>query len=215
MTREPRKAGPEGGRPTCYTCWRPESHCVCRLVAPFEAHCSFLILQHPNERRKYYSTVRLLKSALTNLKVLQGVTFEGDGISAAIGGKQAYILFPSPDAADCSEVKLSADDTVIVIDGTWSEAGKILRRNPILDGIPRLSFRNEIRSEYQIRKQPKEHCLSTLECIAHLLTQNANHFGLSPEGLPYERLLEGFRTMVGKQLQYFPRMQQSGGRHVG
>ena len=47
------------GRPTCYRCYRPESHCVCGLVPPFEAHCGLLVLQHPHERRKYYSTARL------------------------------------------------------------------------------------------------------------------------------------------------------------
>lgn len=65
-----------GGRPTCYSCFRPKSHCVCGTVSPIEAHCNLLILQHPNEWRKY-STAKLVTKTIVNARTLRGVRLPG------------------------------------------------------------------------------------------------------------------------------------------
>ena len=196
---------------TCYSCMRPQTHCVCNLITPFVAHCNILILQHPHERKKYYSTAKLVTKAITNSRLLRGLEFLPGEIESTLSGQRSYLLFPSATAADCKAVYLDSESTVIVIDGTWSEAGKILNRNPFLRSLPCLTFRQELKSNYRIRKQPKDNYLSTIESIAHLLRLNAER----PEStnnrsnlnyLLYDRLFEGFDQMVLKQLQYFPRM---------
>ena len=129
------------GRPTCYGCFRPTTHCVCRLIEPFKAHSNILILQHPHERKKYYSTAKLVLGAVTNSKLLRGIAFQEQILREAIGDKTPYLLFPGEAALDCEQVVLDESHTIIVIDGTWSEAGKILRRNPLLTQFPSLSFK--------------------------------------------------------------------------
>lgn len=153
--------------------------------------------------------MRLLSAGLTNLEVLRGLTFSNEEIAGAIKGREAFLLFPGPEAQDASEAPLSKKSLIIAIDGTWSEAGKILRRNEILQTLPRVSFRNSLTSNYRIRKQPKEHYLSTLESVGHLLKQNAMGAGLVDAAKGYDALFEGFDRMVLKQLSYFPRMREA------
>jgi len=202
-------------RPTCYTCFRPETHCVCNLVSPFQAHTNILLLQHPHERKKYYSTPKIVNRAITNLRMVRGLEFSPGYIESLLVGQNPYLLFPSRTAVDCSEVALDDSSTVIVIDGTWDEAGKILFRNPQLRNYPCLTFKAPLRSNYRIRKQPKENYLSTLESIAYLLKINSEARGLTEATANYDRLLEGFDRMVTQQLQYFPRMGANRARGRG
>lgn len=190
------------GRPTCYSCFRPQSHCVCGLVEPFTAHCNILILQHPHERKKYYSTAKIVVNGMRNAKLLRGIEFDPAAIESCLGGKRAYLLYPRPGAIPCEEVELTSDDTVIVVDGTWAEAGKIVFCNPKLKELPCLTFRSPLRSTYRIRKQPREHYLSTVESVSYLLKLNASARGQPEQASRYDRLLDGFAQMVDQQLCY-------------
>jgi DTW domain-containing protein YfiP len=153
---------------------------------------------------KYYSTAKLAVGAITNARLLSGVEFEPHQIKAAVQGGKTFLLYPSAGAQNCEEVVLDSDSTVIVVDGTWEEAGKILFRNPELKEFPCLTFKQPLRSNYRIRKQPRDNYLSTIESIAHLLKLNAAAHGLAAEGLLYDRLLAGFDRMVEKQLRHVP-----------
>lgn len=198
------------GRPTCYTCLRPSSHCLCKLLETFDAHCNILILQHPNEYRKYYSTAPLVTLSIRNSKLIRSIEFPESLLKKEISNLSPYLLYPGSQAVDCEDVALNKNNVVIVIDGTWSEAKKIVKRNPTLCSLPQLSFKRLIRSEYRIRKQPKDNYLSTVESIAHLLDLNACAHGKTQESKRYQNLLTAFNTMVERQICYFPRMQNSG-----
>lgn len=195
------------GRPTCYACLRPYSHCLCKLLERFDAHCNILILQHPNEYRKYYSTAPLVTLSIRNSKLIRSIEFPDSVIKNEISDLNPYLLYPGSQATDCEEVTLNRSNVVLVIDGTWSEAKKIVKRNPTLCSLPQLSFKRLIRSEYRIRKQPKLNYLSTVESIAHLLNLNACANGKTEESKRYQSLLRAFNTMVERQFCYFPRMQ--------
>lgn len=192
------------GRPTCFDCFRPHSHCVCNFIPPFAAHCNTLILQHPHERKKYYSTVKLLSKAVTNLTLLRGLEFDATALENKLHGQKPYLLYPSADAIDCTDVTLDSGNTVIVIDGTWREAQKIIFRNRFLTALPCLSFKSPITSKYRIRKQPKAGYLSTLESLGYLLKLNAQSSGNELLAAKYDSLFEGFHRMIDQQLNYWP-----------
>ncbi|MFN8390784.1 MAG: tRNA-uridine aminocarboxypropyltransferase [Bdellovibrionota bacterium] len=192
-------------RPTCYTCVRPLSHCVCGFIEPFTAHCNLLLLQHPHERRKYCSTTKLVMNAIRNARMLRGVEFDENEIRSAIAdSSRTYLLYPSSNARPCETAHLDSDCTVIVIDGTWDEAQKIVYRNGFAHRFECLSFQQSFRSTYRIRKQPKDYCLSTLESIAYLLKLNAEANGLYAQSKIYDRLFDGFDRMVAQQLEHQP-----------
>lgn len=84
---------------------------------------------------------------------------------------------------------------IIVIDGTWKIAKKMLRRSRGLSCLPRLCFTPESPSEYRIRQQPHVHCLSTIEAIHRVLRI------LDPDTDP-SPLLDVFRGMVAEQVRH-------------
>jgi DTW domain-containing protein YfiP len=147
--------------------------------------------------------------AIENSRLIRGLYFDQGVIEKALAGQDAYLLFPGDSAKSCDDVALNDNSTVVVLDGTWSEAGKLLRRNPVLGQLPCLTFSTPILSNYRIRKQPKSHYLSTLESIGHLLIQNARAQGKESECENYQRLFSGFDLMVEQQLRYFPRMKEA------
>ncbi len=164
-----------------------------------------MILQHPHEWKKYYSTAKLVALAVSNVTILRGIEFNPLLLEEKLNRPNTYLLFPGPHTKDCEEVQLDSQSTVVVIDGTWDEAGKIVHRNPALQKLPTLSFKKPLVSNYKIRKQPKESYLSTIESIAHLLKLNALAFGLNNKTTEYDSLFTGFNRMVDQQLSYFPR----------
>ena len=59
---------------------------------------------------------------------------------------------------------------LVVLDGTWREAKKMFVRSPVLQRLPAIHLdlrRVERKSEYVVRTQPTEQCLSTVEIVAH------------------------------------------------
>ena len=192
-------------RATCYTCMRPCAHCVCGFITPFAAHTNLLLLQHPNEWRKYYSTAKLVKQAITNTTLKRGVTFPEESLRSALDHHETYLLYPGAQACDCEEVELSEKHLVVVIDGTWDEAQKIVYRNPILHDIPRISFNRPFTSTYRIRRPPKVGYLSTVESVGYLLTLNAVRSGKAHMIPAYQGLFRLFDEMISRQLAHMGR----------
>lgn len=191
-----------GGRATCYTCFRPTSHCVCGDITRFTAHTNLLVLQHPNEWRKYYSTAKLVKQTITNSSLLRGVLFEEHALTQALSGRRPYMLYPGSGSHDCEELALTTDDVVIVLDGTWDEAQKIVYRNSMLHSIPKVSFRRSLTSNYRIRRPPKQGYLSTVESVGHFLALNAVISGKAHMIPTYQGLFETFNKMIDRQLAH-------------
>lgn len=175
---------------------------MCNRVEPFSAHTNFLVLQHPNEWRKYYSTAKLVTQTITNASLLRGVTFEEERLTAAIAPYSPYLLYPGATSVDCEEVELNDSNLIIVLDGTWDEAQKIVYRNALLHSIPRISFRRPLTSTYRIRKPPKGGYLSTVESVGYLLTLNAVRSGRLHMLPTYQRLFQLFNLMVERQLEH-------------
>src|SRR3569623_3185065 len=79
------------------------------------------------------------------------------------------VLFPGPKSADLSNMKsheraavfpAGKTPVVIVIDGTWNTAKKMLRRSSNLRDLPRICFTPDRPSNFRVRKQPKPGCFS-------------------------------------------------------
>jgi DTW domain-containing protein YfiP len=191
-------------RPTCYQCFRPKTHCVCNLIPEQKIPCHTLILQHPAENKKYYSTVKLLSRSVPKLSCWRGETFPEEQLSHFIKTYECYLLYPGPEASDCRDITISDKSAVILLDGTWSQANKLYMLNPLLENIPKISFTTPQLSRYRIRKQPQDACLSTLESFARFLTEvqssESEHTHLEQAA---RSLLEGFDKMVEQQLEHW------------
>lgn len=198
-----RKVTLPSARATCYCCLRPQAHCVCKLVKPFRLHCDLLILQHPRERRKYYATTKIIEPAIDNAHIFSGMRFTAQDLAPALRSGPTYLLFPGEDAQACGEINLDSNSTLVILDGTWSQARKMLRLSPVLQVLPKLSFSQNYVSRYRIRGQPASGCLSTVEALACFLLENSEQMSPGDAGerrREAAKLLSAFRTMVERQL---------------
>lgn len=190
------------GRATCAVCMRPTVVCVCPYVQSVETRTRVLLLQHPRERDVAVNTVRIAALCLPSATVRVGVDFACDPVvTAALADPErpAVLLFPGPGSHDLRTDPPRGEVTLVVLDGTWWQAAKLLKSNPAVAALPRYAFAPEQPSRYRIRREPAEHCVATIEALAQAL-------GLL-EGDPARMapLLRPFEAMVERQLEYASR----------
>src|SRR4051812_36581984 len=175
-------------RELCLKCRRPRSVCWCGALMPMQSQTRVVFVQHPRESRVPISTCRMAHLSLPNSE-----------LHVALGGEHlklpddAAVLFPSEDAVDVAKLA-AAPSTLVVVDGTWSNARKVVMRSPRLRSMPRVSLNPDRPGNYRIRKEPKPSCLSTIEAVALVLGH------LEGEPLRFQPILSVFDRMVETQL---------------
>jgi DTW domain-containing protein YfiP len=177
-------------RAQCFTCRRPKSVCWCEALKPMHSPTRVIFVQHPRESRVPISTCRMAHLSLPNSELHVGLTGEGIALPS-----DAAVLFPSDGAVDVTKVD-RAPGTLVVVDGTWSNARKVVNRSPTLKALPRISLNPDRPGNYRIRKEPKAHCLSTIEAVALVLGH------LEGEPLKFQPILSVFDRMVETQIDH-------------
>jgi DTW domain-containing protein len=182
-------------RPMCARCRRPEVVCYCAHLPCLPTRTRVLVLQHPREEWVGIGTARMAHLALPSSTLRVGVDFALDPVvvEALAGAAPSYLLFPGRDAVDVRTIPRDTAVNLVLLDGTWAQARTLLRLNPAVGALPRIAFTPTRPSDYRIRRQPAEFCVSTIEALAEVLTI------LEPDGGPFERLLDPFRAMVARQ----------------
>lgn len=64
------------------------------------------------------------------------------------------------------EVALGKRPLFILLDATWTEARKMFRKSPYLNGLPVLSLQAEVMSRYRLRRSTRSEHLCTAEVAA-------------------------------------------------
>lgn len=181
-------------RPRCHRCQRPVSHCLCELIPSLVSVTQVLILQHPSETAHALNTARLVSLGLSQAELLVGESFD----SLPDDGCDNYLLFPGQDAVPIE--RLADRDTplrLVVPDGTWRKARKLLHMNPLLANLPRVSLPAGLVSRYRLRKAPAPGALSTLEAIVTALNMLEGPGRFDALLRPFEALIEGQIDAMG------------------
>lgn len=74
-----------------------------------------------------------------------------------------------PGLTEEDSVDLTDFSQFILIDGTWHEARRIYQRSPYLRKACRVSLKPNGTSQYNLRRNQKEDCLCTAECVIEIL----------------------------------------------
>ena len=186
-------------RAVCARCRRPEVVCYCRFVREVPTRTRVVIFQHPRERDVPINTARIASLCLPSSELHVGLSFRGTRALDRLLADQErppVLLYPGPGARDIEATPPEGPVTLVVVDGTWWQARKLVKLNPELAALPRYAFRPAAPSDYRIRKEPRDEYVSTLEAIVHVLGV------LEGEGSSVTSLLEPFRAMVDAQLAY-------------
>ena len=188
-------------RPRCCRCRRPTSHCLCGLIPDLPSRTEVLVLQHPDEVDHALNTANLAVLGLRNALLWVGEVFDALPGWLAEPGYRTCLLFPGEEARLISELVAEADQRpvrLVVPDGTWRKARKLLYLNPALAALPRVTLGEVPPSRYRLRKAPMEGSLSTLEAIVealNLLEAPADYRALLK---PFDALIEGQIAAMGE-----------------
>ena len=124
-------------RPQCSRCLRPLTHCLCPLIPSLDSRTRVLLLQHPSEVNHALNTARLAALGLNNVQLVVGEVFEDLASLLSVPGYQARLLFPADDAQTLQAYAPNELALLLVVpDGTWRRARKMLHLNPLLVALP-------------------------------------------------------------------------------
>lgn len=184
----------------CERCLRPEGHCLCALIPHLDSLTRVLILQHPSEAGHALNTARLAALGLSNAQLVVGEVFDDLARLLDVPGYDVRLLFPGEGATVLAEREASCKPILLVVpDGTWRKARKLLHLNPLLAQLPRVALNNPPPSRYRLRKAPGPDALATLEAITHAL--NTLEPSRCFDGLlrPFDALIDGQIAAMGEQ----------------
>jgi len=156
------------------------------------------ILQDPSEEKKAIGTARILKLSLNKVQLSIGEIFDERNFDI----NNCYLLFPSEDAIPAEQLVeqaiINKDSQFILLDGSWKKAYKLLMSNPFLQKLPKVSINPEGKSNYRLRKSPREDGFSTVEAGYYLLSQ------LEGNSDKFISLLKSFEFMIDYQISKIP-----------
>ncbi len=193
----------------CTSCLRPVHTCYCDHIRPVYSGVKFIYLMHPHEAYKQRTgTGRLASLSLSGSEIIIGKTFDDNlRIRELISNPDYYPMMLYPGEMAVSAESFNFKDEIqgrklmiFIIDATWVMARKMMFRSPGLQKLPRLTFGREYRSEFLIKTQPADYCLSTIECSYYLIKELQNS-GICDASLNVEGLMTVFKKMVNFQIQ--------------
>ena len=166
----------------CPDCQLQVALCLCALMPTLPTRTRVVVLLHQLEARKTTNTGRLAHRCLPNSELyLRGNLSEAGGARRddtreapawLSGAASPLLLFPDPDALPLDDRFCGEGEgpvTLVVPDGTWSQAIRARKRIRGLAQIPCVALAGGLVSDYRLRRDPRAGRLSTLAAIAHAL----------------------------------------------
>lgn len=192
-----------GDRQKCYRCYRPLSSCMCEYFEEIKTDTKFVILMHPKEFKKVKNnTGHFTHQSLPNSELFVGIDFTNNKrINEIIQTHESYILFPSKDALNLSEANPKTSQkplAIFLIDSTWACTKKMFTLSQNLNRLKHMSFTTQKTSAYEIKVQPQDAYLSTIESTQVVL-QELNKWGV--EELENSKI-ESFTRPFFKMIEY-------------
>jgi DTW domain-containing protein YfiP len=166
---------------------------------------------HPKEFKKVKNgTGHMTHLLLKNSELFVGVDFTNHNrINEIIKEYESFVLYPSKDALNLSTTtpKLQKKMALFIVDATWSCSLKILRDSKNIQMLPSVSFTTSKLSQFKIKQQPQDFCLSTIEstlCILELLDkygiEDIQKANLQSFLEPFEKMIEYQQKIIANPL---------------
>lgn len=184
-------------RDVCLRCRRPVEVCYCDRLVRIDTRTRVVILQHPREARVPVGTARMAHLGLPNSELHPGVFFDDHArVNELSREPGTFLLFPGEGSQPPDTFEPGAVRHLVVIDGTWPQARKVLKVNPLLQRLPRVGLIPRKPGNYRIRKEPAADFLATIEAVVEVL-------GVLERDPPrFDAMLAAFEWMVDQQLAH-------------
>lgn len=204
------------GAARCPRCSLPPRWCTCDLLPPVATRLRFHVLIHRHEHAKPSSTGRLVARAVrgTACHVYQRATrfhpAAGFPAAAVAGGEEVWILHPGGALLPAPLPPADPQPHVVLLDGTWRQAGEMLQACEGLGRYFRLPDATAEPSRYWLRDQPAPGQLATAEAAVGVLRATGDVTAEAALRLHFELhvyatlLSRGRREMAERYLGHSP-----------
>ncbi len=180
-------------RATCPNCERPQATCICDALVTMDCAYQIIILQDPTEAKHTLSSAPILAKSIRNTKLLIGEVFDPQKIIGADWRSRSLLVFPTENSVSAESARASQLNTIILLDGTWKKARRLMHLNPWLRELPTFALQPDQPSSYKIRKSPRADGLSTIEAAVCVLNE------LQPDK-EFSGILAAFHKMIDLQI---------------
>lgn len=158
----------------CPGCEIRKSLCFCAAIPRLTTQTRTIVLMHTAEEVLTSNTARLAAKALVNSEIrFHGRKTERmSTVGLVAEERESLLLFPSPYAEELNSDfadRLTKPVNLIVPDGSWRQAQKMVRRDPLFATLRHVKLPPGPPSIYKLRIQPDVAGLCTLEAIARSL----------------------------------------------
>jgi len=175
------------------SCGLPNIICICDKISKISLKNKVSVIIPHVESYKSSNTGGLVKATLENSEVFirgeKNKLFSPDDVLST--KYQNLILYTGGKELTYDYIQ-SFDKPInlIVPDGTWTTAPRIVVREPKFYSIPKVSLFNPPKSQYKLRKHPNPYYISTFEAIAYSLAIIENNPQIS------DKLMESFLMKI-------------------
>jgi len=106
--------------PRCPVCGVHEHLCFCADFPELATRTRIVFLQHEQEAKKPTNSARLACRILSNASIVPWSRVDPPAFP-----EDSIFLYPSPDAVELTAEEMTGTVTLVVPDGTWSQASRI------------------------------------------------------------------------------------------
>ncbi|WP_160691169.1 tRNA-uridine aminocarboxypropyltransferase [Clostridium sp. C2-6-12] len=189
---------------SCSECGLPTINCICNSVVKIKTNAKIWILSTEREFSRPSNTARLIK--LINPDSTELILWERtkapEKLIEYINSEEyeIYILFPTEDS-ELLKRKVQNENSgkitaFIILDGTWKEASKILRKSEYLKNLPKISLDPIHKSEYTLRRGASEGELCTMEAAIEVLKLNCETEKAQVAKNTFDLFLKSFKAGI-------------------
>jgi DTW domain-containing protein YfiP len=155
--------------PRCPGCLLPTALCLCAELPRLAVRTRVVVMMHRREAATSSNTGRIAARVLEGASVrVRGGEAEID--PAPLPSGRRLVLFPAAEARLLTREDAEGEGVVLLVpDGTWSQARRLLRRDAIFQGAEVVMLPPAGPSRYGLRRHAREGSVCTLEAIGQAL----------------------------------------------
>ena len=147
--------------------------CICAALPTVQTRVQPLWLMHYREAYQTTNTGFLIEACVpTTERLLYQPGPDSIDLAPVLAGRERVaILFPGPDSSPLGPELLDGvgELTLVIPDGTWRAASRMVRRDPVLSALPRVTLPPGPPTIYTLRRASRQAGLSTFEAFAQAM----------------------------------------------
>ena len=158
----------------CPACRLPGWLCVCAHAPRVATRTPLLLVVHVHDRGRTSNTARLLALAVRDATLVGHGAFPApaDPASHVPAGATPVVLFPGHGARPLTPelvAALPSPPALVVPDGNWRQAGRMVKRLPLLAAAVKVSLPARAFAGPALRRNRPGHRMSTYEAVTQAL----------------------------------------------